>query len=302
MPEIKFEDLLGTGAHFGHVTRKWNPNFKPYILLEKNGVHIINLESTIEGFNKASAFVKEIISKNGEILFVGTKKQAQDIVQQEADKCSMFYIVERWLGGTLTNFSTIKKSIKRLKMLEKEGSNLYENLTKKETQMLNRERVKLADQHRGIKDMRRLPDAVIVVDGQYEATAILEAKRLSIPVIAIVDSNTDPSKVDYPIPANDDSIRTIQLIIAALADAVNEARGISVEKNEKNSDDKIDTGASEQPVPENELKAESVPEEVAVEEVVEVTAKNSEEISAPAETLEVQDSEDVSKDLTQDVE
>jgi len=296
MPEIKFEDLLGTGAHFGHVTRKWNPNFKPYILLEKNGVHIINLESTIEGFNKASTFVKEIISKNGEILFVGTKKQAQDIVQQEADKCSMFYIVERWLGGTLTNFSTIKKSIKRLKMLEKEGSNLYENLTKKETQMLNRERVKLADQHRGIKDMRRLPDAVIVVDGQYEATAILEAKRLSIPVIAIVDSNTDPSKVDYPIPANDDSIRTIQLIIAALADAVNEARGISVEKNEKNSDDKIDTGASEQPVPENELKAESVPEEVAVEEVVEVTAKNSEEISAPAETLEVQDSEDVSKD------
>ena len=296
MPEIKFEDLLGTGAHFGHVTRKWNPNFKPYILLEKNGVHIINLESTIEGFNKASTFVKEIISKNGEILFVGTKKQAQDIVQQEADKCSMFYIVERWLGGTLTNFSTIKKSIKRLKMLEKEGSNLYENLTKKETQMLNRERVKLADQHRGIKDMRRLPDAVIVVDGQYEATAILEAKRLSIPVIAIVDSNTDPSKVDYPIPANDDSIRTIQLIIAALADAVNEARGISVEKNEKNSDDKIDTGASEQPVPENELKAESVPEEVAVEEIVEVTAKNSEEISAPAETLEVQDSEDVSKD------
>jgi small subunit ribosomal protein S2 len=302
MPEIKFEDLLGTGAHFGHVTRKWNPNFKPYILLEKNGVHIINLESTIEGFNKASAFVKEIISKNGEILFVGTKKQAQDIVQQEADKCSMFYIVERWLGGTLTNFSTIKKSIKRLKMLEKEGSNLYENLTKKETQMLNRERVKLADQHRGIKDMRRLPDAVIVVDGQYEATAILEAKRLSIPVIAIVDSNTDPSKVDYPIPANDDSIRTIQLIIAALADAVNEARGVSVEKNEKKSDDKMDTGASEQPVPENELKAEYVPEEVAVEEVVEVTAKNSEEISTPAETLEVQDSEDVSKDLTQDVE
>tara|TARA_B100000809_G_scaffold44274_1_gene38588 strand:- start:27 stop:935 length:909 start_codon:yes stop_codon:yes gene_type:complete len=302
MPEIKFEDLLGTGAHFGHVTRKWNPNFKPHILLEKNGVHIINLESTIEGFNKASTFVKEIISKNGEILFVGTKKQAQDIVQQEADKCSMFYIVERWLGGTLTNFSTIKKSIKRLKMLEKEGSNLYENLTKKETQMLNRERVKLADQHRGIKDMRRLPDAVIVVDGQYEATAILEAKRLSIPVIAIVDSNTDPSKVDYPIPANDDSIRTIQLIIAALADAVNEARGVSVEKNEKKSDDKMDTGASEQPVPENELKADSVPEEVAVEEVVEVTAENSEEISTPAETLEVQDSEDVSKDLTQDVE
>ena len=302
MPEVKFEDLLGSGAHFGHVTRKWNPNFKPHILLEKNGVHIINLESTIEAFNKASAFVKEIISKNGEILFVGTKKQAQDIVQQEADKCSMFYIVERWLGGTLTNFSTIKKSIKRLKMLEKEGSNLYENLTKKETQMLNRERIKLADQHRGIKDMRRLPDAVIVVDAQYEDTAIREAKRLFIPVIAIVDSNTDPTKVDYPIPANDDSIRTIQLIIGALADAINEARGTVAEKNKKKSDKKMETNADEKSVQENELKVESVPEEIAVEDAVEDTAKNSEETPDPVETPEVQDSEDVSTDSTQEGE
>ena len=298
MPEVKFEDLLGTGAHFGHVTRKWNPNFKPYILLEKNGVHIINLESTIESLNKASAFVKEIISKNGEILFVGTKKQAQDIVQQEADKCSMFYIVERWLGGTLTNFSTIKKSIKRLKMLEKEGSNLYENLTKKETQMLNRERVKLADQHRGIKDMRRLPDAVIVVDAQYEDTAIREAKRLYIPIIAIVDSNTDPSKVDYPIPANDDSIRTIQLIIAALADAINEARGTAAEKNKKKSDNKIETDTDKKSVQESELKVESVPEEIAGED----TAENSEETPDPAESPDSQDSEDVSKDSTQESE
>jgi|TARA_Y100000294_G_scaffold43468_1_gene39798 small subunit ribosomal protein S2 len=306
MPEVKFEDLLGTGAHFGHVTRKWNPNFKPHILLEKNGVHIINLESTIEGFNKASVFIKEIISKNGEVLFVGTKKQAQDIVQQEADKCSMFYIVERWLGGTLTNFSTIKKSIKRLKILEKEGSNLYENLTKKETQMLNRERVKLADQHRGIKDMRRLPDAVIVVDAQYEDTAVREAKRLYIPIIAIVDSNTDPNKVDYPIPANDDSIRTIQLIISALADAINEARGTAAEKNKKNSDKKIDTDANEQSVKESELKVESVPEEIAVEDVVEDTAKNTEENSEenpdPAETPDAQESEDVSKDSIQEGE
>ena len=302
MPEVKFEDLLGTGAHFGHVTRKWNPNFKPHILLERNGVHIINLESTIEAFNKASAFIKEIISKNGEVLFVGTKKQAQDIVQQEADKCSMFYIVERWLGGTLTNFSTIKKSIKRLKMLEKEGSNLYENLTKKETQMLNRERVKLADQHRGIKDMRRLPDAVIVVDAQYEDTAIREAKRLYIPVIAIVDSNTDPTKVDYPIPANDDSIRTIQLIISALADAINEARGTVAEKNKKKSDKKMETNADEKSVKENEIKVESVSEEILVEDVVKDTAENSEETPEPAETPEVQESEDTSKDSTQDGE
>ncbi len=233
MADVKFKDLLGSGAHFGHVTHKWNPNFKPYILSEKNGVHIIDLESTIRLIQEASSFVKKIVSKNGEILFVGTKKQAQDIVQQEADRCSMFYIVERWLGGTLTNFSTIKKSIKRLKLLEKEGSNLYENMTKKETQMLNREKLKLADQHRGIKDMRRLPDLVIVVDAQYEDTAIKEAKRLDIPVIAIVDSNTDPSKVTYPIPANDDSMRTINLIISTLADAVLEVRG----KSENDSKD-----------------------------------------------------------------
>ena len=213
MAKVKFEDLLRTGAHFGHVTRKWNPNFRPFILSEKNGVHIINLESTIQAIEKAGDFIKKIVKNNGEILFVGTKKQAQDIIQQEADRCSMFYIVERWLGGTLTNFATIKKSIKRLKMLEKEGSNLYNNMTKKETQMLNRERIKLADQHRGIKDMKRLPDALVIVDAQYEDTAIKEAKRLDIPVVAIVDSNTNPHKVEYPIPANDDSMRTIQLII-----------------------------------------------------------------------------------------
>ena len=232
MAEIKFEDLLGSGAHFGHVTRKWNPNFSPYIVSEKNGVHIIDLESTIKAVNEAATYVKKIVSKDGEILFVGTKKQAQDIVQQEADRCSMFYIVERWLGGTLTNFSTIKKSIKRLKLLEKEGSNLYENMTKKETQMLNREKVKLADQHRGIKDMRRLPDLVVIVDAQYEDTAIKEARRLDIPTIAIVDSNTDPNKVRYPIPANDDSMRTINIIISALADAVLEAKGVIPTNNE----------------------------------------------------------------------
>ena len=236
MAEVKFEDLLGTGAHFGHVTRKWNPNFKPYILVEKNGVHIINLEETIIAIEKAKKYINSVVKKNGEILFVGTKKQAQDIVQQEADRCSMFYIVERWLGGTLTNFSTIKKSIKRLKQLEKEGSNLYENMTKKETQMLNREKVKLADQHRGIKDMKRLPDALVIVDAQYEDTAIKEAKRLDIPVIAIVDSNTDPNKVDHAIPANDDSMRTIQLIISSIADSIietKEANGKESDKKEK---------------------------------------------------------------------
>ena len=232
MSLIKFEDLLDTGAHFGHVTRKWHPNYKPYILMEKNGVHIINLEETISAFNKAVNFIQGIVKKNGEILFVGTKKQAKDIVQQEADRCGMFYIVERWLGGSLTNFTTIKKSIKRLKSLEKEGSRLYENLTKKETQMLNRERVKLSDQHRGIKDMRKPPDAVVVVDAQYEDTAIKEASSMGIPVVAIVDSNTDPDKVNFPIPANDDSLRTIQLLMGSIADAILDIKGSTKDSKE----------------------------------------------------------------------
>ena len=232
MSLIKFEDLLDTGAHFGHVTRKWHPNYKPYILMEKNGVHIINLEETISAFNKAVNFIQGIVKKNGEVLFVGTKKQAKDIVQQEADRCGMFYIVERWLGGSLTNFTTIKKSIKRLKSLEKEGSSLYENLTKKETQMLNRERVKLSDQHRGIKDMRKPPDAVVVVDAQYEDTAIKEASSMGIPVVAIVDSNTDPDKVNFPIPANDDSLRTIQLLMGSIADAILDIKGSTKDSKE----------------------------------------------------------------------
>tara|TARA_B100000809_G_scaffold246635_1_gene274795 strand:- start:1250 stop:2155 length:906 start_codon:yes stop_codon:yes gene_type:complete len=298
MAEVKFDDLLGTGAHFGHVTRKWNPNFKPYILLEKNGIHIINLESTIEAIAKASNFIKSVVSKNGEILFVGTKKQAQDIVQQEADKCSMFYIVERWLGGTLTNFSTIKKSIKRLKMLEKEGSNLYENLTKKETQMLNRERVKLADQHRGIKDMRRLPDAVVVVDGQYEDTAIREARRLDIPVIAIVDSNTDPNKVDYPIPANDDSIRTIQLIISALANAVIEARGATAEKDSMKSETKSENKIETEPVVELVNETE-VKEEPITDKNVDVSTEESVDAPEKDETEDVKETNDVSENSTQ---
>jgi len=237
MSEVNFKNLLSTGAHFGHVTRKWHPSYAPYILMERNGVHIINLEETLSGLKKAQDFLSKIVKKNGEVLFVGTKKQAKDIVQQEADRCGMFYVVERWLGGTLTNYSTIKKSIKRLQLLEKEGSSIYQDLTKKEIQMLNRERIKLADQHRGIKDMRRVPDVLVVVDANFESTAVQEAIRLEIPVIAIVDSNTDPSIVSHVIPANDDSIRTIQLILSALTDVILSAQVKDVDnKNEKSKD------------------------------------------------------------------
>ena len=236
MSEVNFENLLSTGAHFGHVTRKWHPSYEPYILMERNGVHIINLEETLSGLKKAQDFLSKVVNKNGEVLFVGTKKQAKDIVQQEADRCGMFYVVERWLGGTLTNYSTIKKSIKRLQLLEKEGSTIYQDLTKKEIQMLNRERVELADQHRGIKDMRRVPDVLVVVDANFETTAVKEATRLEIPVIAIVDSNTDPSLVSHVIPANDDSIRTIQLILSALTNTILSAQVKDVDNKNKESD------------------------------------------------------------------
>ena len=279
MARISFDDLLSIGAHFGHVVRKWNPNFQPYVLMEKNGVHIINLEETLKNLERALHFITDVISRNGEILFVGTKKQAKDIIQQEADRCGMFYVVERWLGGTLTNFSTIKKSIKRLQLLEKEGSSIYENLTKKELQMLNRERIKLSDQHRGIKDMRRLPDAVVIVDAFFESIAIKEANLLEIPVIAIVDSNTDPRKIDYPIPANDDSIRTIQLIISTLTDAVIEART----KDDAVEDIKLD---SQQPDPKedkSEIKEEQLSEETKIETAAEELEVNIEEIDSPTE-------------------
>jgi len=279
MSDINFENLLSTGAHFGHVTRKWHPEYAPYILMEKNGIHIINLDETVRKLDKALSYVSKVAKKNGEFLFVGTKKQARDIIQEEADRCGMFYVVERWLGGTLTNFSTIKKSIKRLQLLEKEGSNIYENLTKKEVQMLNRERIKLADQHRGIKDMKRLPDAVVVVDANHEITAVREARLLEIPVIGIVDTNTDPNCVDHPIPANDDSIRTIQLIMSAITDEILTAGG-----KEKDSEEsvKVESESKETEKPDVEAVAEE-----SSEEEVETAENSTEEESEEEKTEEV---------------
>ena len=293
MSEVNFENLLSTGAHFGHVTRKWHPSYEPFILMEKNGVHIINLEETLAGLKKAQAFLSGIVKKNGEVLFVGTKKQAKDIVQQEADRCGMFYVVERWLGGTLTNFSTIKKSIKRLQLLEKEGSNIYENLTKKEIQKLNRERVKLADQHRGIKDMRRVPDVVIIVDTNYESTAVQEALRLEIPVIAIVDTNTDPTFVSHAIPANDDSIRTIQLIISALTDTILSAQVKEVDKTEDSGEGEIVIKTVE--------KDDDVKEVKAVDNTAEVQKIEDESKSLEEEIAAEESSEDTDKDLPDEV-
>ena len=294
MSDVNFENLLSTGAHFGHVTRKWHPSYEPFILMEKNGVHIINLEETIAGLKKAQDFLSGIVKKNGEVLFVGTKKQAKDIVQQEADRCGMFYVVERWLGGTLTNFSTIKKSIKRLQLLDKEGSKIYENLTKKEVQKLNRERVKLADQHRGIKDMRRVPDVVIIVDANYESTAVQEALRLEIPVIAIVDTNSDPTIVSHAIPANDDSIRTIQLIISALADTILSAQVKEVDKTEDNGEGEI--------VIETAVRVEAVDKEVEVAgNTAAVQEIGDESEGSGGEIIVEESTKDADKDLPNEV-
>ncbi|HIB61129.1 MAG TPA: 30S ribosomal protein S2 [Candidatus Marinimicrobia bacterium] len=301
MAEINFENLLSAGAHFGHVTRKWHPEYAPYILMEKNGIHIINLDETIEKLNKTLAFVSEVAQKNGEFLFVGTKKQARDIIQQEADRCGMFYVVERWLGGTLTNFSTIKKSIKRLQLLEKEGLNIYENLTKKEIQMLNRERIKLADQHRGIKDMKRLPEAIVVVDANHEITAVREARLLEIPVIAIVDTNTNPNSVDYPIPANDDSIRTIQLIISAISDEIlTTASGKEKAPEETSANDEQELPKEQVEVAEENVAAEQVTETVEAANE-DVTADQAKEEAAVAETDAEEESEEV-KETVEDAE
>ena len=222
---MNIEELVNAGAHFGHPASKWNPNFKQYISCVKNGIHIINLEITIQKLEVVVKELSKIVSSGGNVLFVGTKSQAKDAIQSSADYCGMYYITERWLGGTLTNYSTIKKSIRRLKVLEKDSSSIYESLTKKERNSLEREKLRLADLHRGIKDMRHLPSAIFVVDARHEKIAISEAKCLGIPTFGIVDTNTNPSVVDFAIPANDDSIKTIQLILNYISSSLYEILG-----------------------------------------------------------------------------
>jgi len=231
MDKMNIEKLLESGAHYGHPVSKWNPQFKPFIATKKNGIYIINLKLTLNYIDKALKEMIKIAENGGNILFVGTKPQAKDLVQTCADRCGMFYIVERWLGGTLTNFATIKKSIRRLVMLEKESSPIYKNKTKKERHMLNREKLKLSDLHRGIKDMKHLPNALFVIDANHEKIAVAEAKCLGIPTFGLVDTNTNPFSLDYPIPANDDSIKTISLIMSYISDSILDAVGGSKHKD-----------------------------------------------------------------------
>lgn len=221
MPRVELDALLQAGAHFGHLTRRWNPKMKPYIFMERNGIHIIDLKKSQEMLDTACNAVSNIVAEDKRVLFVGTKPQAKDVVTEEAKRCNSFYCTERWLGGMLTNFSTIRKSVKRLTNIEKmETDGTFESITKKERLFLNREREKLQDVLSGIVEMSRLPGALFVVDVKKEAIAVNEARRLGIPVIAIVDTNCDPDGIDYSIPANDDALKSVQLITKAIADAV----------------------------------------------------------------------------------
>jgi len=220
LAKVQIEDLLLAGSHFGHLTRRWDPKMKKYIFMERNGIHIIDLKKTLDLLIEACNSISKISAEGKKILFVGTKKQAKQIVKDEAEKCGAFYVSERWLGGMLTNFNTVRKSIKKLTNIQKmETDGTIDQFVKKERLILSRDREKLEKVLNGIVNMTRLPGAIFVVDIKKEHIAISEAKKLNIPVYAIVDTNCDPDLVDYPIPANDDAVKSIEIILKAISDA-----------------------------------------------------------------------------------
>ena len=226
MPDTAtIKELLEAGAHFGHQTSRWHPRMKRYIFTKRNGIHIIDLEQTTVMLDKACQFVKQLVAEGGKILFVGTKKQAQEIIAEEAKRCGMYYINQRWIGGVLTNFSTIQSRIDHLVRVEdQQAKGDFARLPKKEAMKLSEEIIRLNKQMGGFKEMTSLPDALFVIDPAKEVIALAEARRVGIPVVAIVDTNCNPDDVDYPIPANDDAIRAIKLMVSKMADAVIEGR------------------------------------------------------------------------------
>ena len=223
--EVGLPELLDAGVHFGHQTRRWNPKMRPFIFGERNGIHIIDLRKTLDRLNRARDAVRRTVLKGENVLFLSTKRQLRTIIEEEAARCGALYVTERWLGGMLTNFQTIRRQIRRLKELERgQEENAFEFYTKKERLLLDRERAKLEKYFRGVRDMTRLPGAVFVVDAKREIIGVREAHRLGIPVIAIADTNVDPELIDYPIPGNDDAIRSVSLIAGEIANAVAIAR------------------------------------------------------------------------------
>ncbi len=233
MANITMKELLEAGVHFGHQTKRWNPRMKEYIFGERNGIYIIDLQKTLKMFKEASKFVQDLAAQGKIVLFVGTKRQAQDAIAEEATKCGGFYVNQRWLGGLLTNWITVQKSVKRLKELDEMATDgRYELLPKKEVIKLERERKHLQANLAGIKNMNRLPDAIFVIDSNKEQIAVREARKLGIPVVAVVDTNCDPTEVDYVIPGNDDALRAIRLFASKISDSVAEGAQLMNDKND----------------------------------------------------------------------
>lgn len=247
MAVVTMKSLLESGVHFGHQVKRWDPRMKKYIFASRNGIHIIDLQKTIAAIRESYEAVRKIASSGKSVLFVGTKKQAQQAIQKEAERCGMFYVNNRWLGGMLTNFTTIKKSLQRLKKIEKmEIDGTFENLTKKEVSALQKEKAKLEKNLGGIKEMKELPGAIFIIDTHKEQIAVAEAHRMGIPVIAVVDTNCNPEGIDYPIPGNDDAIRAITLFTSIIANAVIEAdndAGLKIIENLNEDEDGVQTDA-----------------------------------------------------------
>jgi len=275
---ISMKQLLEAGVHFGHQTRRWNPKMAPFIFMDRNGIHIIDLQQTVTRLNEAYKFIEQIAADGGTILFVGTKKQAQEAVAEEATRCGMYYVNHRWLGGMLTNFQTIQLRIRYLRDLEaRRDRGDFDRLPKKEVQRLQDDIVRLERILGGIKDMRRLPNAIFIIDTRKERTAVLEARRLEIPIIALADTNSDPDEIDYPIPANDDAIRAVRLLSSKIADAVIEGRR-ELEAQQKDSEPEVEEiGESGEPIEianTDESVSLAIPEEVAlVQETPELSAE-----------------------------
>lgn len=264
MAKVEYKDLLDAGVHFGHLTRKWNPKMAPYIFMEKNGIHVIDLNKTLAAIDEATNALKNIIRSGRKVMFVATKKQAKDIVAQEAQRLKMPYVTERWLGGMLTNFTTIRKSLKKMSTIDKMMKDeSYQNLAKKERLMVSREKEKLEKVMGGIADLTRLPAALFVVDVKRENIAVSEAVKLNIPVFAMVDTNSDPSKVDFPIPANDDAYKSIAIITKLIGQAVEE--GLSERKRDKDDARLQDEEDQKRAVDEGE-EYEEVEQQAAAEE------------------------------------
>jgi len=276
MAALTMKELIEAGVHFGHQTKRWNPKMQKYIFGERNGIYIIDLQKTLKKFREAYAFVRDLAAGGGTVLFIGTKKQAQETVFEEAGRCAMFYVNQRWLGGMLTNFQTIQSRIRYLRDLEaRRDRGDFERLPKKEVQRLQDDMVRLERILGGIKDMRRLPNALFIIDTRKERTAVLEARRLEIPIIALADTNCDPDEMDYPIPANDDAIRAVRLLCAKIADAAVEGRR-TLEAQQKDSEPIAELTADEVGAVVTESEYADAPPAIPVENMGEVAAAEPE--------------------------